>query len=334
MKTKLFDDKLIVITGAAGFIGSCVASYLNEKGYANLLLVDDLRKGEKWKNLVHTCFNDMISRDEIFEFLKGRESEIEAFIHLGACSDTTEHDGDYFMENNYRFSVRLAEYALFHHHRFIYASSAATYGDGSLGFSDDETMLDKLCPLNLYGFSKHLFDRWIQQQGLLSKVVGLKYFNIFGPNEYHKQRMASMVLHLYHQIKRSGKACLFKSNDSDHYKDGEQVRDFYYVKDAVKKTCFFLDHDLNGIYNVGSGQTHTWNRMTEIIFETLGVKKEIEYIPIPEDLAGKYQNYTCADLKKFELELKKNHWTFQDDFTFESAIKEYVLTYLLKKGRW
>ena len=331
---KLYDDKLIVITGAAGFIGSCTAAYLNEKGYANLLLVDDLGKDEKWKNLLHKRFNYMISRHEIFNFLKGRESEIEAFIHLGACSDTTESDGNYFMGNNYHFSVRLAEYALSNNHRFIYASSAATYGNGSLGFSDDEAMLDQLHPLNLYGFSKHLFDQWVQQQGLLNKVVGLKYFNIFGPNECHKQRMASMVWHLYHQIKRSGKARLFQSNDPDHYKDGEQVRDFYYVKDAVRKTCFFLDHDLNGIYNVGSGKTHTWNKLAETIFQVLELKKKIDYISIPEDLTGKYQNYTCADLTKFELALKENGWTFKDDFTFESAIQEYVLTYLVKEDKW
>ena len=179
MKTKLYDDQLIVITGAAGFIGSGVARMLNDRGYSNLLLVDDFRKSEKWKNLCHKRYVDFISREEIFDFLKGRQQEIEAFIHLGACSSTVETDGDYFLKTNYRFSIKLAEYALEHNHRFIYASSAATYGDGSLGFNDDTSNLDQLEALNIYGFSKQMFDKWVHEQGVLNKVVGLKYFNIF-----------------------------------------------------------------------------------------------------------------------------------------------------------
>jgi len=334
MTTQLYDDQLIVITGAAGFIGSGIVRYLNDKGYTNLLLVDDLKKSQKWKNLHQKRFVDFISRHELFQFLEGRERDIEAFIHLGACSDTVEDDGDYFMKNNYQFSVKLAEYALNHEHRFIYASSAATYGDGSLGFTDDEKKIHQLTPLNLYGFSKHLFDKWLQEQGALDRVVGLKYFNIFGPNESHKGRMASMVMHMTRQIQNTGKVRLFKSLDLSQFADGDQCRDFYYVKDAVKKTCFFLDHELNGIFNAGSGKANTWNQMAKTIFKVLGKKENIEYTPMPEDLVGKYQNYTCADLSKFEKLLKEKKETFKDDFTFEKAVEDYLNNHLLKDLRW
>ena len=334
MENKLYDYKLVVITGAAGFIGSGVVRTLNDRGFTNLLLVDDFEKSERWKNLRHKRFADFISRHDLFDYLKGRETDIEAFVHLGACSDTTQADGNYLMETNYRYSVRLAEYALKHDHRFIYASSAATYGDGSLGFSDDESMLDELHTLNLYGFSKQMFDKWLQEQGLLNQVVGLKYFNIFGPNEYDKGRMASMVMHMTRQIQETGKIRLFQSSDPKRCKDGDQCRDFYYVKDAAKMTCFFLDHDLSGIFNAGSGKANTWNKMAEIIFEALGKEVNIEYIPMPEDLVGKYQNYTCAEMGKFHQGLKDNNWTFQNDFSFEAGVKDYVSNYLLKDERW
>ncbi|MCB1073900.1 MAG: ADP-glyceromanno-heptose 6-epimerase [Simkania sp.] len=334
MVVQLYDDKLIVVTGAAGFIGSGVVRYLNEQGYSNLLLVDDFGKTEKWKNLRHKRFIDFISRHELFEYLMGRETEIEAFIHLGACSSTVEDDGDLFMETNYRYSVHLAEYALENDHRFIYASSAATYGDGSLGFSDDENKLDELRPLNIYGFSKQMFDKWLQEQGVLDKVVGLKYFNIYGPNEYEKGRMASMVMHMTRQIQETGKVRLFQSSEPEKFKDGDQCRDFYYVKDAAKMTCFFLDHDLSGIFNAGSGEANTWNKMAEIIFKAIGKKTNIEYIPMPKDLIGKYQNYTCAEMSKFRQGIEENDWTFENDYSFESGVHDYVSEYLLKDERW
>lgn len=334
MKTKLYDDQLIVITGAAGFIGSGVVRMLNDKGYRNLLLVDDFRESVKWKNLRHKRYVDFISREEIFDFLEGREQEVEAFVHLGACSSTVETDGDYFMKTNYRFSVKLAEYALEHNHRFIYASSAATYGDGTLGFEDDESKLDALEPLNIYGFSKQMFDKWLQEQGVLNKVVGLKYFNIFGPNEYHKGRMASMVMHMVDQIQKTGKISLFKSSEPEKFGDGDQCRDFYYVKDAVKLTTFFLDNDLCGLFNAGSGEANTWNAMAKNVFKALGKEVNIDYVPMPKDLIGKYQNYTCAAMKKFQNAAKEKKLTFENEYTFEGAIEDYVKNYLLKDERW
>jgi len=327
-------DRPIVVTGAAGFIGSALVRHLNDKGYTDLILVDDLGRGGKWKNLRHKRFRDMMSRHMLFDFLKGNGREVQAFIHLGANSSTTETNGDLVMEMNYRYSVRLATYALENNLRFIYASSAATYGDGSMGFADDEGRLDLLRPLNLYGFSKHLFDKWLQERGVLDRVVGLKYFNIYGPNEYEKGHMASMVMHMTSQIRDSGKVRLFQSLDEKEFQDGEQRRDFFYVKDAVKMTCFFLEHDLNGIFNVGSGQAHSWNQMAGVIFDCLGKKAQIEYIPMPEHIKGTYQNYTCADLSKFDRAMKKNRWVFSPDFSFKSGIRDYLFNYLLRKERW
>lgn len=335
MKTsKLYDDQLIVITGAAGFIGSGVVRFLNDRGLFNLLLVDDFGKSEKWKNLLNKRYYDLISKETLFDFLKGREQEIEAFIHLGACSSTTETDGNYLMENNYRFSQRLAEYAFNHDHRFIYASSAATYGNGSHGFNDDPSQLDLLTPLNLYGYSKHTFDLWLHTQGMLDKVVGLKYFNLFGPNEYHKKEMGSMVMHMVDQIQRTGKVRLFKSSEPHSYGDGEQRRDFYYVKEAVRMTTFFLDHDICGLFNVGSGTQRTWNALAKEVFSTLKKVERIEYISMPEELIGTYQNNTCANMDRFYQAIQKKGLSFENDYTFEGAIQEYVHTYLLKDARW
>ena len=334
MKKPLYKDQLIVITGAAGFIGSNVVRFLNNKGFSNLLLVDDFQKSEKWKNLQHKRFFDIISRHDLFDYLKDKAQDIEAFIHLGACSDTTELDGNYIMEVNYRFSVKLAEYALTHGHRFIYASSAATYGDGSCGFIDNPLKLDDLKALNLYGFSKHLFDKWVVEQGVLDQVVGLKYFNIFGPNEWHKKRMGSMVMHLTDQIKHSGVARLFKSSEPDRFPDGNQCRDFYYVKDAAAMTCFFLENDISGLFNAGSGEANTWNSMARAIFKALKKEEKIEYIPMPKDLIGKYQNYTCADMGHFKRALDSGETTFKNAFTFESAIEDYVTNHLIKGKPW
>lgn len=289
----------IVVTGASGFIGANVVRHLNQKGLNQLILVDDFHQSPKWNHLVGTKFADMISKERLFEWLDGREDEIEAFIHLGACSSTVESDGDYLMDNNYRYTKRLAEYSLENDIRFIYASSAATYGDGSLGFSDDHALLEDLRPLNLYGYSKHLFDLWAQREGVLDQIVGLKYFNIFGPYEYHKERMASMVHHMKNQVLEKGFVRLFKSSEPEKYPDGGQMRDFFYVKEAAALTCSFLEDPRGGIFNCGRGEPSTWNELAEAVFNALGKPVNIEYIPMPEDLLGKYQNYTCADMTKF-----------------------------------
>lgn len=322
---------MIVVTGAAGMIGSGTVRHLNDRGFANLLLVDDLKTGEKWKNLVGKQFIDLLSRHQIFDWLQGRDSEVSAIIHLGACSDTMETRADYLLENNFRFSIRLAEWALFHNKRFIYASSAATYGDGSRGFSDNESQLQELRPINMYAFSKHLVDLWMQREGVLGRVVGLKYFNVFGPNEYHKAHMASMVMKMTQIVQNEGMIRLYKSNEPLRFADGEQVRDFLYLKDAVKMTCLFLETsfwNVGGIYNIGSGRATSWNALARSLFHALQKKENIHYIDMPTQLQRQYQNYTCADMKKFQ---SLQHF---DAAPVHEAVCEYVQDFLLKDARW
>lgn len=321
---------LIVVTGAAGFIGSGIVRYLNDLGVHNLLLVDDIKQTEKWKNLLNKSFVDFISRHELFTFLEGREKQIKAFIHLGACSDTMEMNGDYLMQNNYRYTVRLAEYALKHGQRFIYASSAATYGNGELGFSDDHTLLQQFKPLNLYGYSKHLFDLWAQQQGVLDQITGLKYFNVFGPNENHKGRMASMVYKMVPLVQKEGVIRLFKSTEPGRFGDGDQSRDFIYVKDVAKMTCDFLDNKHCGIFNIGSGKATTWNHLATSLFKALHMPVNIQYVDMPADLRGQYQNYTCAVMSKY----MKEHPHFRFAYDVETAVADDVRNYLLKDARW
>lgn len=322
----------IVVTGAAGMIGSGVVRHLNDLGITDLVLVDDLKQTDKWKNLVGKKFSDLISRHKLLEWLKGRESEVEAIIHLGACSDTMEANCDYLIENNFRFSIRLAEWALQAGKRFIYASSAATYGDGSQGFSDDENALEELRPINMYAFSKHLVDLWMKREGVLNQVVGLKYFNVFGPNEYHKGRMASMVLKMTHIAQKEGSISLYKSNEPDRFADGEQCRDFIYLKDAVKMTCALLKpqhQHVMGIYNIGMGKATTWNRLAADLFQALNKTPQIVYIKMPPELDRQYQNYTCADTAKFNKIFDGFPLTPIND-----AVREYVQEFLLTHQRW
>ena len=262
--------------------------------------------------------------------LKVGKRTIEAFIHLGACSSTVVvKDANYLLENNYRYSVHLAEYALTAGHRFIYASSAATYGDGSAGFSDSHATLEKYTPLNMYGYSKHLFDLWLKNQNLLDKVVGLKYFNVFGPNEYHKGRMASVILKMVPDVLNTGKISLFKSSEPHKFKDGEQVRDFIDVKDVAKMTIQFLENDENGIFNVGTGQEQTWKQLIEALFKALDKPANIEYIEMPADLIGKYQNYTRAEMQKSAAK----HLLFPTTSLEENVI-DYVRNYILPNKYW
>lgn len=323
-------ERYIIVTGAGGFIGSCAVRHLNELGHERLILVDDIKKTVKWKNLLGKRFVQLISKHALFDWLKGREKEVKAIIHLGACSDTLESDGDYLLENNTRYTIRLAEVALNHCIRFVYASSAATYGDGSRGFSDAHEMLDELRPLNLYGFSKHLFDLWAKREGVLDQIVGLKYFNVFGPNENHKGRMASMVYKMLPPVIADGKIRLFKSSDPAKFADGEQCRDFIYVKDAVKMTCDFLDSSVGGIFNIGRGEPTTWKSLAHALFNAVGRSPHVEFIDMPADLALQYQNYTCADMAKYFSRLNKNPFAY----TVEKAVEEYAKNYLIPDGRW
>ena len=327
---KLYDDQLIVVTGGAGFIGSGVVRHLNDQGFKNIVVVDEFDHSEKWKNLVGKQVKLVLDKEDLFKWLEGRESEIEAFIHLGACSSTVETDSKYLLNNNYHFSIRLAEYAIKNDHRFIYASSAATFGDGTLGFSDEHEVLDSLKPLNMYGFSKHLFDLWIKEQGLLNQVVGLKYFNVFGPNEYHKGRMASAIMHLLPQIQKEGKVKLFKSSEPSVYSDGEQKRDFIYVKDVARMTCAFLENGKSGIFNIGTGSAGTWKALAEAVFKGLNIEPVIDYIDMPDDLVGKYQNFTEAKTEKLIQALGKEATCRP----LEDSVVEYVQDYLLKGNIW
>jgi len=328
---KVYEDQYVVVTGGAGFIGSGVIRHLNDLGLDNIIVVDELGTTEKWKNLVGKGFADVIEKDHIFDWLQGKESAIEAFIHLGACSSTVETDASFLLENNYRFSIRLAEYALKNDHRFIYASSAATYGDGSQGFSDNHDELEKLHPLNMYGYSKHLFDLWLKNQGLLNKVVGLKYFNVFGPNEYHKGRMASAITQILPTAQKEGVVRLFKSSEPERFADGEQCRDFIYVKDAARMTCAFLENEAAGIFNIGTGTPGTWNTVASGVFKALKATSNIQYIKMPEDLTGKYQNYTCAEMSKTKEALGD---AISSCKPLEEAVVDYVSNYLLQGKRW
>lgn len=321
--------KYTIITGGAGFIGSNLVKRLNQLGEENILIVDNLNSSEKWKNIVDLSFDDYIHKNKFIEDIKrGKfKDQVNTIFHLGARSSTTEYDVDFLMENNYEYTKTLALWSLENNVRFIYASSAATYGDGSLGFSDNHSLIPKLRPLNPYGYSKQIFDLWAFKKGMLERIVGLKYFNVFGPREWHKGDMRSMVLKAYEQIKRDGKIRLFKSYNPN-YKDGEQLRDFIYVNDAVDMTIFFLEHpDKNGIFNVGTGIPRSWNDLAKAVFSALGLNPNIEYIEMPEEIKNKYQYYTKAETAKIKSAGYK-----KDTLPLEDAIRDYVVNYLEKSS--
>ena len=318
---------MIVVTGGAGFIGSAVVWKLNKMGIDKITIVDELGKEEKWKNLNGLKFADFFHKDDFMGLVLQRKFpfKVSSVIHLGACSSTTEKDADFLMDNNVHYSQELAKFCLENGVRFIYASSAATYGDGSNGYNDNESRLDLLRPLNMYGYSKHLFDTWIKRNGLIDKVVGLKYFNVYGPNEYHKDEMRSVVHKAFEQVRDTGKVRLFKSYKQD-YKDGEQRRDFIYVKDAVDMTLFFLEHpDKNGIFNVGTGKAQTWVELVTALFDAVGKPVNIEFIDMPEDIRGKYQYFTEANLKKM-----KDAGYNKPIMNVRDGVMDYVKNYLLK----
>ena len=317
---------MIVVTGGAGFIGSAIVWRLNQLGNDNILIVDELGIDEKWKNLTSLKFADYMNQWEFFDKIESEiDFNIEAIIHMGANSSTTEKDADHLIENNYEYTKSLALYSVKKNIRFIYASSAATYGDGSLGFVDNEAEINLLRPLNMYGYSKQLFDLWAIGNKLTDKIAGIKYFNVYGPNEYHKEDMRSVVNKAYDQIKETGKVKLFKS-ENPLYKDGEQKRDFIYIKDAVEMTLFFLfNREKNGIYNVGSGKARTWNALVKSIFNALDKPINIDYVELPDHLKTKYQYFTEADISK----IKKAGYT-QPSFSLEDGVADYVKNYLMQ----
>ncbi len=320
----------ILVTGGAGFIGSALVWALNQRGHTDIVITDLLGSDEKWRNLVPLKFADYVEADVFRDHLArnpiafGRFSTV---FHLGACSSTTERNAGYLIDNNYNVTKALAAWSLEHGARFIYASSAATYGDGGQGMDDRSEDLGRLRPLNMYGYSKHLFDLHAQRQGWLKHIAGVKYFNVFGPNEDHKGDMRSLVNKAYQQILATGRVQLFKSHRPE-FKDGEQKRDFLYVKDAVEMTLHFAAHPqgktAGGLYNLGSGEANTWLTLTRAIFSALGREPAIEFIDMPEVLRGKYQYFTQADIAK----LRATGYT-RPMTPLADAVRDYVQNYLV-----
>ena len=325
----MWETKRILVTGGAGFIGSALVWELNRRGCENIVVADYLGTSEKWRNLPPLRFEDYLEADELLPRLQnGALGKFDTVLHLGACSATTELDAAYLVRNNFEFTKALAAWSLANAARFVYASSAATYGDGSAGMADTTEELHQFRPLNMYGYSKHLFDLYAQRQGWLKQVVGLKYFNVFGPNEDHKREMRSVVHKSYAQVLESGVIRLFKSHRPD-YADGEQQRDFLYVKDAVAMTLHLAgEPSANGLFNVGSGEAHTWNELARSIFDALGREPRIEYVELPEALRGKYQYFTQADLGKI-----RGAGFNQPITPLSEAVGDYVKNYLLHDHR-
>jgi len=297
---KIKGVNMIIVTGGAGFIGSAIIWKLNQRGITDILVTDHLGTSEKWKNLVNLRFYDYCDRDIFIQKLESGtlNMSVDTIFHMGACSATTEKNADYLMENNFHYTARLAQWALTNRCRFIYASSAATYGAGEHGYDDTHEKIGMLKPLNMYGYSKHLFDLYAMRMGWIDRIVGLKFFNVFGPNEYHKGDMKSLVCKSYPVIRDKGVISLFKSH-SDAYKDGEQVRDFIYVKDAVEMVMYFLDNaKVNGIYNIGTGYENSWNSLARAMFSASGKPMKVTYVDMPEQIRDKYQYFTKADMNK------------------------------------
>ncbi len=324
-----YNQKYTVVTGGSGFIGSCLIRELNNKGIEKILVVDELLSDNRWMNLLQKRYGSYLHKSNLLSWLQGKEAEIESIYHLGACSSTLESDVDYLMENNYNYTRSLIEYSVKHRIPILIASSAATYGDGSKGFSDDHMLLDTLMPLNAYGFSKHAIDLWLLREGLLHQVTSVKYFNVFGPNEWHKGRMASRVLAMVDEVEKKGYIELFASNHPE-YQDGEQRRDFLYVKDAVRITADLLCKKQYGVFNIGSGVASTWNNFAVAVFKALQLQPDIRYIPMPHDLEGKYQYYTQASIEK----LVAIYGEKVCHYTLIESIQEYIQHHILTNRRW
>ena len=323
---------MLIVTGGAGFLGSALLWGLNEAGRDDILVVDNLGSGEKWKNCVNRRYRDYLHKDAFLAAVTGGDNPfgtIEAIVHLGACSSTTETDAEYLMRNNFDYARAVARFALAQGARFVVASSAATYGDGSVGFDDDPAGLDALKPLNMYGYSKHLFDLWARREGLLGELASLKFFNVYGPNEYHKGDMRSVVCKAFKQIRETGRLKLFRSYRPE-YPDGGQQRDFLYVKDAVAVMLWLLEHpEVNGIFNVGAGVARTWNDLASAVFAAMDREPAVDYVDMPGTLRGKYQYFTEAKMAR--LHGAGYNTSF---YSLEEGVADYVCGYLTEKDRY
>ncbi|MEO8109206.1 MAG: ADP-glyceromanno-heptose 6-epimerase [Ginsengibacter sp.] len=321
----------IVITGAAGFIGSCLVGFMNSQGYRNLVLVDNFSSPGKEANLTGKVFLFKIERESFFDWLKENNPAIEFVYHIGARTDTTEFDYAIHEHLNVEYSKSIWNYCAENNVPLLYASSAATYGIGELGFKDSHDIIADLKPLNPYGLSKNEFDKWaIKQQRSPPAWVGLKFFNVYGPNEYHKGRMASVIFHSYNQVIKNGFVKLFKSH-KDPYKDGEQLRDFIYVKDVLKVCYWFMEQWVSnhafssGIFNLGTGKARTFNDLVKSTYAGLDLKPEIQYVDMPEDIRETYQYYTQADMQKL-----RDAGYQHEIHSLEDGVKDYVKNYLSK----
>lgn len=320
---------MIIVTGGAGFIGSAFVWRLNQEGITDIIIVDSLKTSEKWRNLVGLQYDNYLHKDDFLDMVleNALPKGVEAIVHMGACSATTELDGDYLMENNYRYTQILADWAIKKNVRFIYASSAATYGNGHHGFDDDHDKVQLLRPINRYGYSKHFFDLASLRHGLIDHCVGLKFFNVFGPNEYHKGEMRSVVCKAHREIFETGKIQLFKSHRPD-YGDGEQKRDFIYIKDVVDAMWYLLNNrKICGVFNLGTGQARSWNEVARALFAALGREPQIDYFDMPKGLRNQYQYFTQANMEKLKTALPNIRFR-----PLEDTIKEYVVDYL-NQGR-
>lgn len=316
---------MIIVTGGAGFIGSCIVRTLNDMGIDDIIIVDHICETDKWMNMRNKNYTEYINRDEFLDRLPEFNGKVSHVIHMGACSATTERDFDFLYKNNYEYTKTLWKFCTENQISFIYASSAATYGDGSQGFNDEDD-IHNLRPLNGYGYSKQLFDIWAEKQVLTPKQhVGFKFFNVYGPNEYFKGSMASVIFHSFNKISATGEMGLFKSY-KDGYEDGKQLRDFVYVKDICKVIKFMIEHqEINGLYNLGTGKCRTFYDLAAATFKAMGLEPNIKFVDMPESLRPKYQYYTQATMDK----LRKAG--YMDEFyTLEAGARDYVQNYLMK----
>lgn len=319
---------MYIVTGGAGFIGSVLVGRLNELGIEDIVIVDSLSDSSKWKNIRNKFYLDYIHKNSFLELLhQGKFKNVKAVVHMGASSSTTVMDMDYLMNNNVYYTAALAEYCVKNNIRFVYASSAATYGDGEQGYSDEDD-IKKFLPLNPYGYSKQLFDLMALRKGYADKIAGLKFFNVYGPNEYHKGGQKSVVVHAFNQIQETGKVKLFKSYLPE-YKHGEQLRDFVYVKDCVEVIWKLLqDSKINGIYNVGTGTARSWNDLVTAVFSALKLDTNIEYIEMPDNLKNQYQYYTKAEMNRL-----KATSAYVDFNSIEEGVTDFVQNYLAQDSK-